>query len=65
MANDASGQVTGEHFCVDDSRRPRTGAALHMVEREQTWTPWTLEDQTHTPVPGRRGKLRNVSSLTG
>lgn len=33
MANDASGQVTGEHFCVDDSQGPRTGAALHKVER--------------------------------
>ena len=38
---------------------------LFIWSREQTWTPCTLEDQTHMPVPGRRGKLRNVSSLTG
>lgn len=29
----ACGQVTGEHFCVDDSQTPRTGVALHLVEK--------------------------------
>lgn len=33
VVNVACGQVTGEHFCVDDSQGPRTGVALHMVEK--------------------------------